>query len=114
MAAYGELSLRSCFTTMPPDVLASVSAPVRSVTVMMVLLNDEKMCAIAHLNCGWSAMIYPSFGVSAVVASAGASAVVGAGVAAPSLGGAFGADFGAGTAVAGFVISFSLVIGEPT
>src|SRR5450759_5652096 len=55
MAAYGELSLRSCLTTMPPVDLAIVSAPVKSVMVMIVLLNDAKMCAIPHFL---SAMIY--------------------------------------------------------
>jgi len=40
MAAYGDASSRFCFTTVPPDDLAIVSAPVSSVTVMSVLLND--------------------------------------------------------------------------
>src|SRR5659263_323185 len=55
MAAYGELSLRSCLTTMPPEDLAIVSAPLKSVMVMIVLLNDAKMCAIPHFL---SAMIH--------------------------------------------------------
>jgi hypothetical protein len=38
IAAYGEDSILSAFTTMPPDVLAIVSAPEMSVMWIIVLL----------------------------------------------------------------------------
>src|SRR3989475_10127958 len=46
IAAYGEASSFAAFTTMPPDAFVIVSLPVMSVTVMMMLLYDAKMCAI--------------------------------------------------------------------
>ena len=43
MAVYGELSSLAAFTTIPPEDFAMVSAPVMSVTVMIVLLNEDLM-----------------------------------------------------------------------
>jgi hypothetical protein len=43
MAAYGEDSILDALTTMPPDVLAMVSAPEMSVIWMIVLLYELKM-----------------------------------------------------------------------
>src|SRR3989338_7353877 len=48
MAAYGPPSSRSFFTTMPPLPTAIVSAPERSVIVMMVSFLDDNMCATPH------------------------------------------------------------------
>ena len=60
IAAYGELSLRSCLTTMPPLDLVTVSAPDRSVMVMMVLLNDAKIWAMPHFSFSFAAILSPS------------------------------------------------------
>jgi hypothetical protein len=35
---------------MPPEILAKVSAPVRSVMVISVLLKDEKIWAMPHFH----------------------------------------------------------------
>ena len=48
IAAYGEASSFAAFTTMPPVAFAIVSAPVRSVSVMMMLLYEAYTCAIPH------------------------------------------------------------------
>src|SRR6056297_827274 len=54
MAAYGDASSRFCLTTVPPEDLASVSAPVWSVMVMIVLLNDACTWAIPQMSSGAS------------------------------------------------------------
>src|SRR6056297_2666664 len=68
IAAYGDASSRFCLTTAPPDDLAIVSAPVWSVTVMSVLLNDACTWATPHLSPSFSAMLLllRSFGVEFV------------------------------------------------
>ena len=48
MAACGRDSSLWALTTIPPEHLAIVSAPVESVTVMIILLCEAKMCAMAH------------------------------------------------------------------
>lgn len=50
MAAYGEDSILDALTTMPPDVLAIVSAPEMSVIWMIVLLYELKMWTTAHFS----------------------------------------------------------------
>src|SRR6056297_1935997 len=68
MAAYGEASSRFCLTTAPPEDFAMVSAPVRSVTVMMVLLNDACTWATPHFSSADSLMLLflRAFGVEFV------------------------------------------------
>ena len=50
MAAYGEDSILSAFTNIPPDVLAIVSAPEMSVMWIRVLLYELKICTTAHFS----------------------------------------------------------------
>ena len=60
IAAYGELSFLSCLTTMPPLLFVTVSAPERSVMVMIVLLKDAKIWAIPHFSLSFAAILSPS------------------------------------------------------
>ena len=53
IAAYGDASSFAAFTTIPPDHFVIVSAPVRSVTVMIILLKEAKICAIPHLTISY-------------------------------------------------------------
>jgi hypothetical protein len=50
MAAYGEDSMRSAFTNIPPLVRAIVSAPEMSVMWINVLLYELKMWTMPHLS----------------------------------------------------------------
>jgi hypothetical protein len=50
IAAYGDDSMRSALTNMPPLVRAIVSAPEMSVMWIKVLLYELKMWTIAHLS----------------------------------------------------------------
>ena len=50
IAAYGEDSIRSALTNMPPVVRAIVSAPEISVMWIRVLLYELKMWTIAHFS----------------------------------------------------------------
>jgi hypothetical protein len=50
IAAYGEDSILSAFTNIPPDVLDMVSAPEMSVIWIKVLLYELKMWTTAHFS----------------------------------------------------------------
>jgi hypothetical protein len=50
IAAYGDDSMRSALTNIPPLVRAIVSAPEMSVMWIKVLLYELKMWTIAHLS----------------------------------------------------------------
>lgn len=60
MAAYGEPWSRSALTCWPPELIETVSAPVRSVMCTIVLLNDEYTLAIPHRSSLFSGMVLPS------------------------------------------------------